>query len=378
MADDNLSLDSLRAQLDVIDREILETIERRFRIVSAIREAKGATKKAIFDRTRERKVFNRWRENAAQLGLSKDLAQKLVQALVDESHRAQSAPLAHAGVDREDQKRFLLVGGGGLMGQFFSRLLTSNGHTVEVIEKDDRRDRARIVGDADIVIIGVPMHLACDVAAEIATHVRDDALLCDINSLKHDVCEVMAEHCRGEVLGTHPMFGPTVSSLMRQKVVLCPVRPGPLTEWFSAELGRMGAELIHTDPVTHDRMMAVVQVLVHFRTLVTGDALRRTGVPVEESLRFTSPIYRLELAIVGRLFTQSPELYAEIEMGNPFSGEFRQHFLEAARELTEVISSGDRDEFCSRFGDVARYFEGFAEQAMELSDYLIDRLVEQP
>ena len=264
------------------------------------------------------------------------------------------------------------------MGRLFEKELAVRGHAVDIRDVDDQRDIAGVVGAADIVMVSVPMDDAASVVETIGPHVRPDALLCDVNSLKQDVCAAMGRTCAGEALGLHPMFGPTVHSLRRQKVVACPVKPGPLAEWWRAELGRMGLELIETDPETHDRMMAVVQVLVHFSTLVMGEALRGTGVSVEESLRFTSPIYRLELAFVGRLFAQNPELYAEIEMSNPAGAGVRRSFLDAAARLDRVISAGDHTTFIRLFEGVSAYFRDFADEAMELSDFIIDEVVARP
>ncbi|MFB3137679.1 MAG: prephenate dehydrogenase/arogenate dehydrogenase family protein, partial [Phycisphaerales bacterium] len=243
---------------------------------------------------------------------------------------------------------------------------------------DDGRDRAQAVREAEIVIVAVPMEVARSVVHEIGPHVRPEALLCDINSLKQSTCEAMAQRCRAEAIGMHPMFGPTIHSLRRQKVIVCPVKPGPRTAWLRQELQQMGLELIETDPATHDRMMAVIQVLVHFSTLVMGEALRRTGASVEDSLRFTSPIYRLELAFVGRLFAQNPSLYAEIEMTNPYGDEVRRCFLDAAEALNRTIASGDREAFYKMFDGVSRYFKQFAGEAMHLSDFIIDTMVTQP
>jgi prephenate dehydrogenase len=188
----------------------------------------------------------------------------------------------------------------------------------------------------------------------------------------------MGEECAGEVVGLHPMFGPTVRSLRRQKVVICPVRQGEQAAWFRQELSAIGLELIDTDPETHDRMMAIVQVLVHFSTMVMGDALRRTGVDIDESLRFTSPVYRLELAFVGRLFAQNPDLYAEIEMSNPHANEVRALFIESASEIEALSRGGDRRAFRERFEEVARWFHGFQDEAMRLSDRVIDAMIRLP
>ncbi|MFT4627398.1 MAG: hypothetical protein ACI8PZ_006082 [Myxococcota bacterium] len=37
-------------------------------------------------------------------------------------------------------------------------------------------------------------------------------------------------------------------------------------------------------------MMGIVQVLVHYSTVVMGEALRRTGIRLRDTLPFTSPI----------------------------------------------------------------------------------------
>jgi prephenate dehydrogenase len=184
--------------------------------------------------------------------------------------------------------------------------------------------------------------------------------------------------CPGEALGTHPMFGPTVSSLRRQKVVLCEVKAGPMTRWLESELSAMGAEVIRTDPATHDRMMAIVQVLTHFGIMAMGRALTQSGVDLTDTLSFMSPIYRLEIAMVGRLFSQQAELYGEILMSNPEGARLRRLYVEQARALAELADRGDRDGFAAAFRETSAFFEDFSAEAMELSDQIIDTLMSRP
>ncbi len=96
------------------------------------------------------------------------------------------------------------------------------------------------------------------------------------------------------------------------------------------------------------------------------------------SYLLTSPIYRLELALVGRLFAQDPDLYAEIEMTNPHGAEMREHFLAAVHVLDDVAGRGDREAFRRMFDETAEWFHGFQEEAMELSDRVIDSMVRSP
>lgn len=370
---DKQHLDSLRKLLDENDRELLKLAARRIELVRDIHQEKLKTGKHVFDRTREQEVYRKAEQTAKALNLDASVAHQVIRVLVEASHNIQEE--AHQGEAITApflQQHFLVVGGEGKMGSRFARALKERGYQVSVVDKKDSLT-SEIVGAADIVMICVPMNIASTVTKEIFPLVRQDALLCDINSLKGDICSVFAQ-ATCETLGMHPMFGPTVKSFRRQKIIVCPIRTGARSSWFQKELGRMGFEVVACDPATHDQMMGVIQVLIHFSTLVTGQALRESQIPLENTLPFTSPIYRLELATIGRLFAQSPELYAEIEMSNPAGLAMCKKFVQAAQSLEQIISSRDHTAFHGAFLDIRTYFKDFAEEAMALSDSIIESL----
>ena len=351
-------IEELRGQLDELDGKLLKLVSERLEVVAQIKAEKQKSGRHLFDRGREQEVLRLAEERGAALGLSADVTRAVMQTLLEASHALQEAPPSQTAAD--EHKHILIVGGRGRMGTMLGAALSARGHRISVLEQDDAVEG---VSEADIVMVAVPMTRASEVTRKLAPLIRSDALLCDINSLKVDVCSAL-EASAGEALGTHPMFGPTVGSLRRQKVVLCNVKPGPMTSWLTTELGRMGAEIIVTTPEQHDAMMAVVQVLTHFGIMAMGRALSRSGHALRESLPFTSPIYRLELAMVGRLFSQKPELYREIMMQNPAGPALRKLFLEEASVLCDVIDRGDADAFVASFEEVHRYFASFSDEAM--------------
>jgi chorismate mutase/prephenate dehydrogenase len=359
-------LAALRAELDRIDQEILERVAARLAIVGRVRAAKAASGRQVFDRAREQEVMRSAEDRARELGVSPTVARELMTVLIEASHELQQRPAAVA-------KRVLIIGGAGRMGKRFAEAFAARGHDVDVIERGEGIDHARIAR-ADVVMIAVPMTVAESVTAEVAPLIRADALLCDINSLKQGVCAAMAA-CPGEAIGMHPMFGPTVASLRRQKIVVCPVKRGSQAAWLEGELADMGAELVDAEPEEHDRMMAAVQVLTHFGILTMGMALARSGHALERTLAFMSPIYRLEVSMVGRLFSQSPDLYREIVMRNPFGAELRARFVEEARDLERIIGEADGAAFLQRFAETRAYFASFSAEAMALSDQIIDTVM---
>jgi len=178
-------------------------------------------------------------------------------------------------------------------------------------------------------------------------------------------------------VGTHPMFGPNVHSLQGQRVVVCRARGDAWAEWVVRMLQARGLSVQETTPAHHDRMMAVVQVLTHFQTQVLGLTLARLGTTLEDTLRFTSPAYLMELYVTARHFDQSPDLYGPIEMRNPATSHVTAAFGTAAAEVADILAAADRERFRHLFDEVREFFGPFTHEALEQSSFLIDRLVER-
>jgi chorismate mutase/prephenate dehydrogenase len=173
------------------------------------------------------------------------------------------------------------------------------------------------------------------------------------------------------------MFGPSVHTLQGQRVVLCRARGDAWADWAAQTFAARGLVVTETTPERHDEAMAVVQVLTHFQTQVLGLTLARLGTPLDETLRFTSPAYLLELYVAARHFAQSPALYGPLEMRNPRTPEVTAAFGAAARELAGVLATGDQARFDALFDEVRRFFGPFTAEALEQSSFLIDRIVER-
>jgi chorismate mutase/prephenate dehydrogenase len=230
---------------------------------------------------------------------------------------------------------------------------------------------------ANVTIIAVPIDVTRAVIEQVGPHVPVDGLLMDITSLKQEPLAHMLRSTRASVLGTHPMFGPGVHTLQGQRVVLCPGRGEAWAAWVEQSLQAAGLVTTRAVAEEHDRAMALVQVLTHFQTQVLGLTLARLGHPLEESLRFTSPAYLIELYVAARHFAQDPALYGPIEMGNPLTGQITDTFRAAAEQLRSILIGGDQAAFEQIFREVNAFFGEFSREATEQGGYLIERLVER-
>lgn len=189
--------------------------------------------------------------------------------------------------------------------------------------------------------------------------------------------EAMLKHSNANVLGMHPLFGPDVHSLQGQRIVLTPGRGDAWLAWMRSMLKARGILTLETTAQQHDAAMAVVQVLTHFATEVMGKTLSDLNVDIEKTLQFTSPIYLMEMLMTARHFGQSPDLYANIQMSNPMTDQVTEAFVAAAQKLRSAATTGDVEAYRSVFAEVRELFGPFAEQALEQSSFLIDRLVER-
>lgn len=270
-----------------------------------------------------------------------------------------------------------IIGGQGKMGALLSRLFADLGHHVLIVDRDTELTATQAAAAADVVVVGVPIEDTERVIREIGPHVRDDALLMDITSIKSAPVAAMLESTRASVVGTHPMFGPGVHTLQGQRLVVCRARGDAWADWVVQTFTARGLAVTEATPMQHDRAMSVVQVLTHYQTQVLGLTLARLGIPLDDTLKFTSPAYLLELYVSARHFAQDPRLYGPIEMRNPATGAVTSAFQQAAEELGDVLASGDQAAFSALFEDVRTFFGDFTAEAVEQSSFLIDRIVER-
>lgn len=366
----------LRAMIDQLDRELLQVAARRMAVVAEIAAWKREHHARVRDVAREREVIADRVRLAAELGLPQWEIESIFRLLLRASREHQSALRAEVPPD-EAPRTVAIVGGAGKIGRVMARLFGDLGHRVLVSDVDTALRPAEAAAAADVAVVSVPIDRTVAVIEAIGPHVRADALLMDVTSIKGAPVEAMLRSTSASVVGTHPMFGPGVHSLQGQRVVVCRARGDAWADWVSHALSARGLVVTETTPERHDRAMSLVQVLTHYQTQVLGVALARQGVSLDETLPFTSPAYLLELYVCARHFAQAPELYGPIEMLNPRTGDVTAAFREAAREVAEVLSSGDQARFAGLFAEVRDYFGTFTDEALEQSSHLIDRIVER-
>jgi chorismate mutase/prephenate dehydrogenase len=118
-------------------------------------------------------------------------------------------------------------------------------------------------------------------------------------------------------------------------------------------------------------------VLRHFIALLHGSYLQRSAMDPAAMLSCSSPIYRAELMMIGRMFAQQAELYADIVLANEERRQLLADFLQHHARLAELVANNDRAGFIAEFESISRYFGDFSQTAMSESSYMIHRLADR-
>ncbi|OZB05491.1 MAG: bifunctional chorismate mutase/prephenate dehydrogenase [Idiomarina sp. 34-48-12] len=359
-------LEALRQQIDDTDSELVRLLLQRRQLASQVGVVKRKLGQPLFVPEREAAMLANRREQAQEMGLSPELIEDVLRRVIRESYQQQQAADVHL-----ESKSVVIVGGAGALGRLFVRLFESAGATVNIIERDNWEMSEIYCAQADLVLIAVPVVATVDVIADLPV-LPPSCVLADVTSIKEKpLAAMMAKHS-GPVLGLHPMFGPQQVTLAKQLMVACHGRDEENYQWLLQSIQRWGAQIKFIDAIEHDQAMSFVQVLRHLSTFVYGAHLAQEQVDVQQLLDLSSPIYRLELMMVGRLFAQDANLYADIILSEPRNFMMLRRYVRLFEQLLTDLENGKKTEFIDRFEHVRDYFGDFASKFLTESQRLLD------
>jgi chorismate mutase/prephenate dehydrogenase len=365
----------LRDALDAIDDQIVKLLSDRQAVVAEIGELKNEHRIRVFHPAREANIILRRRAQARKRGLDPDFVEGVVRALLRQSRMLQYTA-RHRPV-RGTPATVLLVGGRGGMGSLLRKWFAESGHAVRILDRRDWRRVRELCRGIDLAILTVPIEKTEEVATRIGPYLPRACVLADITSVKERPLAAMLRAHKGPVLGLHPMFGPGTQSLDRQVLAVIPARGKAQSQWVVDQFAEWGAVIVPAQAREHDELMAFVQALNHFSAFVFGQFLARRGPRFAKLMAFASPVYRLEMIMIARLFAQNPRLYAGIILADKPRRRLLTEFLTSASANKGLLRAGDKKAFAQEFRRVARYFRDFSEQAMRESGHLIEKMTEQ-
>lgn len=375
MASKKNKLNHQRVRIDEIDQQLLDLLAERNDIVEEVTEKKIANRLPVFAPQREDEKTDAFRDKAVQRGLDPDWAEDFLRMIMSASRASQSTSTFPRST--EEAKQVLMVGAKGGMGSLYSRIFEQTGHQVHEIDKNNWYRLDDIEPSIDIAIISVPIHKTIEVIERLAPKLDDDTILADFTSNKQEPIQAMKQQHDGPIVGLHPMHGPDVQNVSKQLMVWCPVQQADKANWFKEQCRLWGMRIAKADAVKHDHVMNLVQGLRHFVALLHGSFMKTYDLKPQDMLDFSSPIYRSELMMTGRIFAQSGELYADIVFATEERRQLLLDFIDHNEKLAQMVRRDNKKGFINEFEEVTNFFGDFAGQALEESGYLINRLADR-
>ncbi|MEX0905965.1 MAG: bifunctional chorismate mutase/prephenate dehydrogenase [Balneolaceae bacterium] len=372
---DQSKLKKQRSQIDDIDEQILDLLQKRTEVVQDVLKRKVENQLPVFVAKREQEKTDSFREKAVQRGLDPDWAEDFLRMVMSASRATQSAKTFPRSTP--EPMHILFVGGAGGMGSLYRRFAEQSGHIAYSIDKGNWFELEEIAPRLDLVIITVPINVTLDVINRIAPKLKKETILADFTSNKTDPLQAMMKAHEGPVVGLHPMHGPDVPNLSKQLMVFCTGRQPEKADWFKKQCKLWGMQVMEAEPTKHDHVMNLVQGLRHFVALLHGSFMKEYDLNPNEMLDYSSPIYRAELMMTGRIFAQDAELYADIVFSNKERRELLLSFFKHHQALMKMVEEDDKEGFIKEFENVTDFFGSFASQALKESSYLINRLADR-
>ncbi|MFA0194389.1 bifunctional chorismate mutase/prephenate dehydrogenase [Vibrio artabrorum] len=363
-----VELNELRDQIDAVDKQMLDLLAQRLALVEKVGEVKSEHGLPIYVPEREAAMLASRRQEAEKIGVPPQLIEDILRRTMRESYASEK----DSGFKclNPELRSVVIVGGNGQLGGLFGRMFKLSGYQVKILGSQDWDRADEILESAGLVVVTVPIHLTEGVIAKLG-NLPSDCILCDLTSIKSKPLQAMMNIHQGPVVGLHPMFGPDVPSLAKQVIVYSDGRGSESYQWLLNQFGIWGASLCQMDAAEHDHGMTLIQALRHFTSFAYGLHLSKENPNIDQLLKLSSPIYRLEIAMVGRLFAQDPNLYGDIILSSDENIEMIRRFHSRFGEALEILDGKDKAKFVESFNQVSDWFGDYSQQFLQESQSLL-------
>jgi prephenate dehydrogenase len=349
-------LPALRAEIETLDRQLLETLNRRLELVAAVRRHKDQTGERWIDPEREAELLQTL--VAANGGpLSERGVRAIFSAILDvlkqevaaERHaRAEPEPRAAA----QAVTRLAIVGT-GLIGTSIALAARRSGAECRGFDGDEATlgraaelgafqpaaSLAEAVAEAELVVVAVPVGPAPAVVAEVLAAAGSGTVVTDVASTKRALAAIRDPR----FVPGHPIAGGVTGGPARAAADLFDAATWFLTPTDTSApesvdlverfISSLGARPVRTDAGTHDRMLALTSHLPH----AIANALMLAASADETALAHAGASFREMTRVAGA----NPPLWTDILLENR---DELDAALAAFRASLDALAAASRDE----------------------------------
>lgn len=356
-----MELQTLRAEIQNIDSEILDLVARRAEVANEIGLVKERDGMPVRDKAREKKVIELLSKKARALGLPNTMGEALAGTLISDSVRIQKSKKTK----QLATKKAVVVGGAGRMGEWTCRFLSNRGADVVVWDPRGKlkgysniRSLIPAATEADIVVVASPLG-ACPSDLREVLEASPGGLVFDLCSVKsHLGAELRGAADEGMlVCSVHPMFGPGAPSPEGRNVLICDCGSEQAVDLAYVLFSGAGAHVSMLSLERHDELMAYILGLSHLCVLLFAETLGESGIGLSEFSRAQGPSFERLVHMARELSIESRRVYHDIQALNPNTREVVSAMETALNNLKRASLDNDPEKFRAIMDSGKKYLE---------------------
>jgi chorismate mutase/prephenate dehydrogenase len=351
-------LEALRNEILAIDGELIRLVSKRVDVATRIGRIKDEEGLPLQNFAVEKNVLEHALTTAQEEGVEEGAVRGIVENLVRAALHAQER--ARVRSSSGQGKSALVVGGAGLMGEWFARFLNEKGFTVHVI---DPRPSPWPAGDPeateyDVAVVATPPSELAGVLAVLVPRLSAKTLVVDIASVKGPAAGTLRSLAADghRVASLHPMFGPATELLMNKNVLVLDCGNAEAAQ-AAARLFEDTTAAVHTMPLgEHDARMAAVLGLAHAVSLVFNQTLTATPFSWGDLRPFASTTFRKQADVSREVAQENPRLYFEIQTLNPENAAMMATLAGSMDHVRRVVEEADAKAFAAMMARARAYY----------------------
>ena len=283
-----------------------------------------------------------------------------------------------------EHPRIGVVGSRGAFGRWLARFFAER-MGLETLGADPADATSatpdELIEHCDVLVFSAPIRATPSIIRSYVAQANGrerGQLWLDLTSIKKPSMEAMLESA-AEVVGLHPMTAPPKAPTLKGRVlVVCEARLQHWRSFVERLCEALEGECVGATPEQHDRIMALVQAMVHATHLTQAAVLRDSAEELgglATLLPFRSASFELDAAILSRILGMNPSIYEDIQFGNPNSVPMLETLAHHAADLARTVAQGDeeaRRQFRERF--LASPKAAIGEAVLASGNYTFERV----
>jgi prephenate dehydrogenase len=277
-----------------------------------------------------------------------------------------------------------IVGSRGAYGIWLRRFFEQR-MGLRVIGRDPAGDEAlapaELIAQADVLIFSAPIRATAALIgtyAALASGSERGKLWLDLTSIKAAPVQAMLQS-QAEIVGLHPMSAPPKTPTLKGRVmVVCEARLHAWRDWVEQFLAASEADCTRADPEQHDRIMALVQGMVHATHMAQAAVLREFTPQLgglDAIVPFRTIGYELDGVVTRRMLASNPAIYQDIQFENPHIPAMLERLashIDFLRDCIRDSAESARRDMRARLLDDSRAF--YRDKSLSEGSYEFERL----